>query len=148
MLLRCATIGLAGLLIGCVAAPIPHTSAVTPELQGRIVDSATHAPVSGALVQLADRPKISAKSDADGQFALPRARDFYLLWVATYDGIIDHLPYGPVPSDTVRISHPMYVASEFSIRERFHPSDYYWQSTHWSSPKVTLPDISLDPVAR
>jgi hypothetical protein len=150
------TVALAGgigiLVAGCVIAPVPHYSKITPAVQGTVVDSESHLPIQGARIQLADRPKVAATSNVQGSFRLPAAKNFFWLWIATYDGISNHLPFGPTPSDTIRISHPDYHSLVFSIETNLHIQGWYRVDlselyTHQDTT-IKLPDISLEPLSK
>jgi hypothetical protein len=144
-LIKCVgAIVFVGALSGCIVAPVPHATRASPHVEGKIVDSVTHAPVDRALVQLSDRPRVAANSGADGLFILPHAWNFHLLWWATYDGIDAHWPFGQVPSGAIRVSHTNYVTSEFKIQDlQTAPISNRWP---WcSEPFKILEDIPLDP---
>src|ERR1035438_4421584 len=114
-------------LSGCVVVVFPHTTRISPEIEGRVVDSRTRMPVDQALVQMVDRPKVAALSRADGSFVLPHARNWHALWWGTYDGIDVHLPEGKAPSSKLRISRLNYITSEFGIQEKkVIPESYRW----------------------
>ncbi len=144
--------GVGILLSGCVITPVPHCWAITPIVQGKVVDSDSHLPIQGARIQLADRPKVAATSNDQGRFRLPAARNFFWLWIGTYDGISNHLPFGPTPSDKIQISHSDYHSLVLSIETNLHIrgwgrldlSELY---TH-EDTTIILPDISLQPLQK
>src|SRR5437773_1386472 len=61
---------------GCI--PIPHTSTRFPQMDGRVVDINSHRPVAGATVALHDHPQSYVKTDAQGQFQVPRQKNFHV----------------------------------------------------------------------
>jgi hypothetical protein len=93
-----------GLLTGCL--PMPHTTLRSPEVRGRVLDASTHAPIQGAMVFLAEHPKVSCETDSAGYFWLKETRNFHT-------GAIP--PEGDWPQreyweDMVTISHTNYAS--------------------------------------
>ena len=94
-----------GLLTGCV--PFPHTTERSPEVQGRVLDARTHAPIQGAKVSLTQSPQLSTYTDAAGHFRLRATRNFHLAYIA---------PEGHWPNrrdNYVAISHTNYFPFGF-----------------------------------
>lgn len=92
------------LYTGCI--PDPHTSTRSPEIDGRVLDAHTHAPIEGAKIFFPDHPDVSCKSDAAGYFRLKPTHNFHLG---------GYPPEGDWPSRKfygarVAISHPNYLS--------------------------------------
>jgi hypothetical protein len=138
-----AAFGVAVLLSGCVIYPYPHVARVSPDVEGKLVDSVSGAPVVGASVCFVNRPGVATVSGADGCFTLPCARDFYVLHWSTYDGIDTDIPYKEPPVGKLRISHPDYFALEFAIPEA--ATNNYWCERRHLEVRER---IGLDPVVK
>jgi hypothetical protein len=77
---------------------------------GQVLDARTHRPLAGALVQIADRPSVAARTDLAGEFALRKRRNVYFFIVLGICG--GTIPVGETWSDELKISHPGYRTAE------------------------------------
>ena len=100
---------------GCVLAP--GTSSRTSQISGRVLNAATHIPVSGALVVWHDMPKLRhATTDMSGRFVLKGSRNFHLfVWLGICGPDYNMLSHvGP----ELDITHPAFQG------RRFNPYDH------------------------
>ena len=96
----CIAGGLTALLSGCL--PIPHTTARSQEVEGKVLDAQTRAPICRAEVALNESPHHATYTDEKGHFQLKATRNLHLLAIA---------PEGHWPNrkdSTIKISHPDY----------------------------------------
>lgn len=96
-----------GLLVGCM--PWPHTTPRLADVQGRVLDARTHAPVSGAKVYLDVSPHHTTYTDTNGYFHIRPVHQFHYgyvppegEWPDNKDsgmGIshTNYMPYGMLP---------------------------------------------------
>jgi hypothetical protein len=47
-------------------------------MDGRVVDINSHTPIAGAAVAIHDHPQSYVKTDAQGQFRVPRQKNFHV----------------------------------------------------------------------
>ncbi len=92
-------------LSGC----IEITTYVSPSASGTVLDAASHKPIPGATVSVADHPGLFAQTDPEGQFVLvPATRRARIFALAPYQS----LP----PSGTVTVSADGYVSQEVAVK--------------------------------
>jgi hypothetical protein len=97
---------LLGILPACII-PYPHTTSRTPEIKGRVLDSATREPVQGAKVFFIRALHHTTRTDARGYFFLQATRNFHWAYVSGEDW----------PEDkgvSMEISHTNYISYQFS----------------------------------
>jgi hypothetical protein len=99
---------------GCVW-PVPHMSERSPEVRGRVIDSATELPIEGATIALHGNPRIEARSDHAGVYRI-RAR--HNLHLVTFLGpCSSEFPQGKYYGNKVDISHPNYESTQIQARD-------------------------------
>jgi hypothetical protein len=108
LLNRIAGIVVLTMLTGCV--PIPHTTEMSREVRGRVLDARTHAPIQGAKIFLTNIPKVSCTTDSAGYFWLKATHQFHLAFVP---------PEGDLPQRRfyeyeVTVSHTNYISRELN----------------------------------
>jgi hypothetical protein len=109
---------------GCVL-PIPHRRLHHYGVSGRIIDSASRAPVKSAQIQPSDHPTRGTVSRADGSFTLEPvygwhgAYTFGVIGVSLFPGF-DVPPF----ARTILISANGYQTSTVPVRSR-SPHDWY-----------------------
>jgi hypothetical protein len=114
----------------------------SPEVRGRVVDAATKKPISGAVVQILDRPYTKVQSDPAGRF---RMQPHFNLHLACIPGPCSYLyiPEGRPYSDDMIVTHPRYTSCQFPAHRL--------SATHITSvepERVTTSDIRLELKAR
>lgn len=98
-----------GLLTGgCL--PIPHTTPLTDEVRGRVLNAENHAPVESAKVYVQILPNHKTLTDADGRFHLSATHNFH--WGYFYAGERGEMP--PAKLSAIGISHPDYQFNGFA----------------------------------
>jgi hypothetical protein len=88
-----------GMLTGCL---YPHRKVLSWEINGRVLNAITHAPIGGATVCLKEHPDVSCTSDAEGHFRIKEIRKFVLIVGPTGDSNAQYW------DSTVIVSHPSY----------------------------------------
>lgn len=124
-------------LSGCVL-PIPFRSNRTPELSGRVVDSATRLPLANASVSFLQRdghtplPRPVAMTDASGRFHLKRTTTQHLLFF--YGGPCNSSAWPDAPdSELLRIQHAGYATKTLDLNEAFKASGLSDPHDSWAS---------------
>jgi hypothetical protein len=102
--LRPETVLLACVLAGCQSSPVLSSQYISPRVEGRVLDAATHQPIANVSIrrlapshtELANSPASGARSldrgplirtDRDGRFDLDSERDLTLLRQSGWYGV-------------------------------------------------------------
>jgi hypothetical protein len=99
-------------LTGCL---YPHRKVLSWEINGRVLNATTHAPIGGATVCLKEHPDVSSTSDAEGHFRIKEIRKFVLIVGPTGDSNAQFW------DSTIIVSHPSYdtyVESGTEVRDK------------------------------
>jgi hypothetical protein len=91
-------------LVGC----IPYHYTFTPRAFGRVIDSATGAPIAGATIYFEKHPEARTMTDSGGEFDLPQKKGW--IWVPL--GPFDAAPPGGVLVIEAK-GYDTYKAEEF-----------------------------------
>jgi hypothetical protein len=86
-------------LTGCL---YPHRKVLSWEINGRVLNAITHAPIEGATVCLKEHHDVSSTSDAEGRFRIKEIRQFVLIVGPTGDSNAQHWDCA------IMVSHPSY----------------------------------------
>jgi hypothetical protein len=92
---------------------IPAKYAITPGVNGMIIDKETHVPIPQATIYLENKPELSTKTNTEGYFKLASIEEWQ--WFMIMGVGVDHMPpsdclivnaagYQPVKTDRVHRS--------------------------------------------
>jgi hypothetical protein len=75
------------------------------------MDSGTRQPIHGANVALEDDLTVMVQTNADGQFILPKLRNYHLA-AETFLG--SGIPFGDIYNEVIVVTHPHYRSKKAS----------------------------------
>jgi hypothetical protein len=122
-----------GLLSGCVL-PWPHTTVRMDEINGKVLDERTHAPIPGVRISLTYHPEISSKSRVDGSFKIKQINN----WHFGYTAVVEQhdYPSGQTWEPEIVFSHTNYLRRWLNAEDVQTPQVFYLVSLADAPPSL------------
>jgi hypothetical protein len=108
-------------------------------MPGRVIDSATQAPVEHATVSFHEHPSTKARTDRDGFYQLPATHHLTILLAGGICG--SEIPFGKDYVEVLDVRHPLYETMQIQAAEHRDPM-------LTNTCPMELRDIILEPVAK
>jgi hypothetical protein len=123
-------------LSGCIL-PARHVNRRSDQIEGRVIDGITKAPIQGAQIHVDNRSRIeiSTVTDRDGRFVLKSAYSFVpFIFIGGHAPIVN--PHSGIVAPILQIAHEQYY-------ERRIDASNLSGVAHPASDSILLPDIEL-----